>query len=315
MNGISVIIAAYNSQMFIAEAIQSVLDQDYDGHLEIIISDDGSSDKTLEISESFGDKVTILKRERDCLSQGASSTRNRGLMAATKPYICFLDSDDFLLPDHLNRIASVLENNPNLGFAFCRILEIKEEKGLKLYKPWTQQHISKNDVLNPMVSRNQVVCTNSFIFRKIVFDKVGGFNETYSNGEDSDMWMRISEKYRGAFVDHYGAVYRKQHGNNQLTKNPKEIINNCHLAIINNAIQRYYQLGLNDSNRIFELKHLILHGKYNNVKLFYVLKYLCLICRYPIPFSKRIVPIINKIIRTKKTNDWYELPHFIRIKS
>jgi len=309
MQGISVIIPTYNRQKYIAEAIQSVLNQKYDGKLEIIISDDGSTDKTLEIAKFFGNKVHILRKGKDCLSQGVSSTRNRGLKAATQPYISFLDSDDFYLPDHLSQMASVLENSPNLDFAFCRILELKEENGTRLFKKWTHQHITKNDIKNPVVSRGFVVHTNSFLFRKSVFDIVGSFNESYSNGEDSDLWMRISEVYKGIFVDNYGAAYRTNHGDTQLTSNSIENIRNCSLMIYNTAIERYYQLGLKDTYRIFALKQRVSYIKYNNMKLLHYINYIFLICMYPIAFFQRI-PYL-RFFRRKKTDNWHILSYFL----
>ena len=111
------------------------------------------------------------------------------------------------------------------------------------------------------------------------------------------------------------AIYRKQHGNNQLTKNPKEKIKKCDFVIYSNAIDRYYQLGLDDPNRIFELKHQLLHNEYGDVKFLYAFKYLYLICKYPIPFTKRISPFFYRMIQRRKNNDWHDLSYFIKTKS
>ena len=265
MKGISIIIPTYNREQFIEEAIRSVLDQEYDGHLEIIISDDGSSDRTIEIAESFGDRVTILRKPANCLTQGVSSTRNRGISASTQPYICFLDSDDFFLPGHLKKISFALESKHNLGFAFCRILEIKEEKHSRLFKPWTRAQITNKDVINPAVSGNNVVCSNVFIFQRYVFDTVGMFNEMLKNGEDSDMWMRISEQYKGTFADYFGVVRRK-HEFYQLTSKPKRTIHKYYLKVYKDAIKRYYQLDLKDSYRIYRLRILVLKYRLGQLK-------------------------------------------------
>lgn len=87
MIGISIIIPTYNREQFIREAIKSVIDQDYDGIIEIIISDDGSSDTTIKIAETFGAKVKVIRKPENCQSQGASGARNRGINASTQPYI------------------------------------------------------------------------------------------------------------------------------------------------------------------------------------------------------------------------------------
>ena len=293
MKGISIIIPAYNREQFIAEAIGSVINQEYDGHLEIIIADDGSSDRTIEIAESFGDKVTVLKKPANCFSQGVSSTRNRGINVSTQPYICFLDSDDFFLPGHLKKISLALESKNNLGFAFCRILEIKEEQDSRLFKAWTRSQITIKDILNPAVSGNNVVCTNVFIFQKYIFDTVDGFNENYKCAEDSDMWMRISEQYKGIFADYFGAVRRKHTFNQVTTSHPKRIGNRYHLEVYEDAIKRYYRLNLRDFYRIYRLRILVLKYTLGKISL----------------LDNIYRSFFNK--NTDKKSDWHELSYFI----
>ena len=247
--GISVIIPTYNSESLIKEAIQSVINQEYKDKVEIIVSDDGSSDNTLSIVEEFKEQIKIVKKPKDCTTQGVSGTRNRGIKASTQPFICFLDSDDFFLPEHFEKMICAFEKEKRLGFVFCRVLEEKEENDSKLLRPWTRKYVLKNDIKNPVVSRSKIVHTNSFMLRREVFDHVGYFNESYSNGEDGDQWMRISEKFKGTFSDHFGAAYRTNHGINQLTKNPGDQINRCALLIFEEAKKRYYDLKLNDPKK------------------------------------------------------------------
>ena len=85
MKGISIIIPVYNRETFLEEAIRSVLEQKYDGSLEIIVSDDGSTDRSLEIAHSFGSQVCVVLKDDKCKSQGVSGARNRGIAAATQP--------------------------------------------------------------------------------------------------------------------------------------------------------------------------------------------------------------------------------------
>ncbi len=295
MKGISIIIPTYNREQFIAEAIKSVLIQEYDGDIEIIISDDGSTDKTIEIAESFGESVTILRKPVNCFTQGASSTRNRGILASSKPYICFLDSDDFFLPGHLKKISSALDYNEGFGFAFCRILEVREEGDTRFFKSWTKAKITKRDILYPVISSNNVVCTNVFLFRRYVFNNVGLFNENYSNGEDGDMWMRISERYKGVFVDYFGSV-RRSHEFNQLTGISKRIIYRSYSNVFKDAIRRYYKLNLKDFYRIYRLRILALQYWLSYRKLFY--------------YTSRLYSNY-KINHGKSKEGWFELSYFI----
>ncbi|HZW71650.1 MAG TPA: glycosyltransferase family A protein [Hanamia sp.] len=312
--GISVVIPAYNREQFIKEAIQSVLDQGYDGPLEIIVSDDGSTDGTISVATSFSDKVKIIRKPVGCKTQGVAGTRNRGIKACSQPFICFLDSDDFYLPGHLKRMASVFEKEPELGFAFCRSLEFKIENTAKLFKPWTRDRLFKNDIKNPVISRSKIVNTNSFIFRKEVFDTVGDFNEAYSNGEDGDLWMRISEQFKGKFVNHFGTAYRTNHGINQLTKNSRSQINECSFLIFEDAKNRYYKLKLNDSRRIFKIKYNLLRLKYrnnNNKKFSYYFRYLSIIIRYPTGYFQKLLESFYVNKEKKGRGNWSNLEKYI----
>lgn len=287
MKGISVIIPVYNQEKYINQAIESVLNQNYPREIEVIISDDGSTDRTIEIAELFLPKVIILRKSPQCNSQGVSGARNRGIHAATQEYICFLDSDDFYLPDHLTKISTAIESNNSYGFAFCRMLEVHEIESKLKYRDWTQKIITKNDILNPALTRSHIVSTNTFIFKHDVFDTAGLFNENYSNGEDGDLWMRISELYKGGFSNHYGAIYRTNHSASQLTNNQSNIINHCSKEIYSAALNRYYNLNLNNPYRLYKIKQNLLYLNKNDSRLNYYLKYFLLILENPIQFIKQ----------------------------
>jgi glycosyltransferase involved in cell wall biosynthesis len=93
---VSVIMPAYNTARYIREAIDSVLDQDYPSK-ELIVIDDGSTDGTLEVLRSYGDRITLIEQR----NQGSAVARNAGLAAARGECIAFLDSDDIWLPGKL----------------------------------------------------------------------------------------------------------------------------------------------------------------------------------------------------------------------
>jgi len=254
MKGISVIIPVYNREAFLEQAIRSVLAQDYAGKLEIIVSDDGSTDRSVEIAGSFGEKVQVVQKPNGIMARGVSATRNRGLAASTQAYVSFLDSDDFYLPNHLNRMAAILENRAELGFVFSRMMQMKDQNGDRFIAPWTRTRLSKRDIMNPVVSGANVFHTNIFLFRKRVFDTVGVFDESYTNGEDGDLWIRISEQYNGTFSDHYGAVYRSVHQFSQLTEMKRGHINQCSQRIFSNALARCLSKPRANRYRLFRLR-------------------------------------------------------------
>ena len=300
MQGISVVIPVYNRESFLEEAIHSVLMQKYSGSIEIIVSDDGSSDRSVEIAKSFGEPVRVLIKPKNCLSQGVSGARNRGIAVARFPYIAFLDSDDVFLPDHLNRMAEKLDNNQDLGFVFCRILQMKDDGEEKLYAPWTKIKLSKKDIKYPAIS-GSVIHTNVILIRKYVISNVGGFNENYSNGEDGDLWMRISEKYKGDFLNHYGAVYRVSHKGEQLTNNHNH---NCFEKIYKSAYDRCNNENKIDSYRHFRLSLIL--ADYSKCRF---LSMMNIFVRHPFWVVYTFINIKRIINRYHKIS-WKSVPDF-----
>ncbi|MGB5941991.1 MAG: glycosyltransferase family A protein [Leeuwenhoekiella sp.] len=297
MEGISVIIPTYNRETYIGKAIESILIQDYQGQVEIIISDDGSRDKTLAIAGSYDkDGIIILKKPRACTSQGASGARNRGLEVASQPLICFLDSDDFYLPGHLKKMQKMLKSNSSLDFVLCRALQMDETRSKSLYRPWTKNLVEPVDLLNLSVSSNYFAHTNVFMFKKYIFDNVGRFNENIKVGEDSDMWIRINELYNCDFSDHFGAVIRK-HGMEQLTDLPKKSLLKGHYYVFSTALKRYYKLNRKDAFRFKKL--LVLSTKYKLSQW---------------PFFSLLYMLAYKANVKKQANldDWHPLSFYLR---
>src|SRR5947209_3032355 len=105
MHTVSVIIPCYNAGAWLQEAIESCFNQTY-GPIEIIVVDDGSEDDSLSIARSYGDGVRVLTGPR----RGISSARNRGFEGSSGKFIQFLDADDYLLPEKIERDVRFLEH-------------------------------------------------------------------------------------------------------------------------------------------------------------------------------------------------------------
>lgn len=260
MKGISIIIPTYNRAELVKDAIHSVINQDFPGPVEIIISDDGSTDETLAMASSFEPKVKILRKPNSCKSQGASGARNRGILKATQTYICLLDSDDFYLPGHLMKMVTAIESRPGYGFALCNSLKMLDVERENRFKRWTKHDIELKDLNNLAITTTIFAHTNNFIFKKEVFEKVGLFDERYKNAEDTDMWMRINENFKGIHANHFGAVIRL-HTLQRLTDVPKQFLLQIHYDVFRSAIRRYKYDGLNDKYRLRKLWLLCLKYK------------------------------------------------------
>ena len=101
---ISAVIPTYNRGHIVGRAIESALAQEY-APSEVIIIDDGSNDRTLQVVETYGHRVRYVHQA----NAGVSASRNRGIREAEFEWIAFLDSDDYWLPGHLKRMAAAIE--------------------------------------------------------------------------------------------------------------------------------------------------------------------------------------------------------------
>ena len=106
---ISVIIAVYNAERYLGEAIESALDQTLPPK-EVIVIDDGSTDGTAEVARSFGDRIVYER----CSRAGFAAGRNRGVELSTSAYLAFLDADDRFVRDKLERQLGVLQAEPEV---------------------------------------------------------------------------------------------------------------------------------------------------------------------------------------------------------
>lgn len=258
--GVSIIIPVYNREKLIGSCLKSIFEQDYSGEFEIIVSDDGSTDKSLDIARSFGEKVRVLEKPVDCNLQGASGARNRGIAAARYSYIAFLDSDDYYLPGHIKRMVDFLDENQEIGFAFCRSKqEVINYNGEIVRKDWTRRRVTFLDVNYIALFRSNCINTNTIVVRKEVFETVGVFNTSYSNGEDGDLWIRIGEKFKAGFIDSFGAVYRVEHQNGQLTENNSLRIRECAKSVFLQAFVRSYTSESKDGMRLFLIIRMLMY--------------------------------------------------------
>ena len=115
---VTVIIGAYNAARYVGEAIESVLAQTHD-RIELIVVDDGSTDGTGEVAESYGDAVRCIRQENG----GMAAARNRGVGEARGDYLAFLDADDRFPPDKLRTQLAAFAADPSLDVVYGHVTE------------------------------------------------------------------------------------------------------------------------------------------------------------------------------------------------
>ncbi len=186
---VSVVIPCYNQARFLGEAIRSVLCQSY-ADLEIIVVDDGSSDATEELASGYSEtdpRVRLIRQE----NRGLAAARNRGLAGVGGEYVVFLDSDDRLVSGALGVGVRELESHP--GCAFVSGLCRKITADGSLVPGWEQFRVRDDPYLELL--RSCPIYVPAVMYRRGVFDVVGGFDTSYRAAEDYDLYYRILERF------------------------------------------------------------------------------------------------------------------------
>ncbi len=207
---ISVIIPAYNCDRYIAQAVDSVLQQESCSY-EIIVIDDGSTDSTEHILESYGDLLRYIKQE----NQGVAAARNHGIEIANGSFVAFLDADDYFLPQKLARQAEILNKRPDLGIVHSGWQRV-DHQGNKLLDvcPWEQ--IPELDLENWL--RWKPVLPSAMMFRREWLQYVGGFDARFPPAEDTNLVLKLALKgCKTAWLREITVCYR-QHESSAMHK-------------------------------------------------------------------------------------------------
>lgn len=182
---ISVIIPAYNAKRFIAEAIDSVLNQTFPAH-EIIVVDDGSTDGTGEfVKERYGDKVKIIRQE----NKGVSAARNTGIREATGNILQFLDADDLLLPNKFKVQLNFWQRNPEFDLVYCDHLCFRDGEVPTTIPP--ARPLPQGNLLEVLVDHN-MSAIHSILVPQHVVEVIEGFSEDLFIAEDRDFWLHCA---------------------------------------------------------------------------------------------------------------------------
>jgi glycosyltransferase involved in cell wall biosynthesis len=180
---LSVIIPAFNAAKTLAASIESILAQRENG-IEIVVVDDGSTDKTADVMQSYGDRIVPVFQ----MNRGASAARNAGLKCSSADLIKFLDADDYLLPGSLaNQIhhAQSLDSN---SISFGRTLAWFQSSGIIRPHGARDAREDNQDAIDNLIINTPV--TASLIYPKGVIDRIGGFDGRVSLMDDFDLFVR-----------------------------------------------------------------------------------------------------------------------------
>lgn len=233
---VSVVIPTHNRAPIIGSAIESALAQTY-RDLQIVIADDGSSDDTRTVVESYGPRVTYVYQK----NAGVSSARNLGLRHARGEFIAFLDSDDSWRPWKIEAEVAALKRHPEAGIVWTD-MEAVDEAGRFMHsrhlrvmyaaygKVDIENTLSQVDTLgelSPSVPEDfasavvregdlfsaillgNLIHTSTVLFRRSWFERTGGFDESFARtGEDYEFYIRLCSAGPAVFIDAASTIYR-----------------------------------------------------------------------------------------------------------
>ncbi|RYE05563.1 MAG: glycosyltransferase [Rickettsiaceae bacterium] len=215
---VSIILPTYNREHFIGEAISSVLSQNYH-NFELIIVDDGSTDKTHDIVSTFKDSRIKYYYQHN---KGRSSARNLALSIACGEYIAFLDSDDLYLKNKLVIQVEYMNNHPETSMIYTSARYIDEEGRLSGF--------GYNAIVSGFIYRHiafflpVTITLPTVMVVKNVFQKVGIFDENMHRFEDTDMWRRISKHFKIDALPTVTCYLRTHNDNSLINQNPDYIL-------------------------------------------------------------------------------------------
>lgn len=208
---VSIVVPTYNRGWIVKAAIDSVLDQD-DGHCELIVVDDGSTDDTNRILAAYGDRLRCIRQ----LNRGVSAARNAGIRSATGKLVALLDSDDEWLPGKLTAQVDYFYTHPEV--LICQTEEIWMRNGVRV-NPGKRHRKEAGQIFERSLALC-LVSPSAVMMRKSLLDEVGLFDESLPACEDYDLWLRIAWKYPIHLIDRPLIVKRGGH-EDQLSRMPE----------------------------------------------------------------------------------------------
>ncbi len=185
---VSVLMPVYNTEKYVAEAVESVLNQTFN-NFEFLIIDDGSSDNSLTILKQYAEqdqRIRLVSRP----NTGYVVALNEMLQLAQGKYVARMDSDDVALPERFSRQVDFLESNSNVvcvGGSF----ELIDEKGRLLTRLELPQ--SNVEIQKLILAGHTSICHPCAMIRQKALIEFGGYNEAMLPTEDLDLWLRLGE--------------------------------------------------------------------------------------------------------------------------
>lgn len=201
---VSAIIPVFNAETTIAEAVESVLAQTF-RDFELIVVDDGSTDRTPAILESYGDGIKVLRRS----NSGPATARNAAVAAAGGEYLAFIDADDRWLPEMLARTTAALDADAGCVMAYSNLAMI-DSTGAPMGTSLIRGEMAHAPSMEEVLARMWPIMPSGALIRRSAFERCGGFREEFRQAgyEDAFLWLTLREQGHFHYIEEPLAQWR-----------------------------------------------------------------------------------------------------------
>ena len=220
---VTVVVPSYNQEKFLDKALSSIFQQEVS--IEVFVMDGGSTDDSVSIIKKFGKNISGW---RSYLDDGQAAAINEGVKLGSAPYIFWLNSDDWLLPNGLSKLVKILENDPFLPAAYGNVWNYVQD-GNKKTPVWVEDFSERRLAIRCIASQPGA------LVRRSAWELVGGLDESMHMAFDYDLWWKLYKSFGELkHVDEFVAVNR-DHANTKTNKYKK-----LHYVEAMRIVKKYY---------------------------------------------------------------------------
>jgi len=241
MANVSVVIPCFNLGNYLGEAVQSCLQQNGNQEIEIIIVDDGSTDQTPQVADSFAENVSYIYQE----NSGLAGALNTGLEKASADHIIFLDADDRLAPNAFLFGLEQFENFPETTLVYGGFTRI-DEAGKLLHGLHSQS--CSEDVYKQLLRSNFIKMHSTVMYRTQTVQRIGGFETSLGACEDYEMFLKLARLDK-QFIHHPGHVAEYRNYGSSMSNNSEKMLSTS-LEVLD--MQKSFVIGKLDLEKAWQ---------------------------------------------------------------
>jgi hypothetical protein len=196
---VTVAVPSYNQGRYLDAALASILSQGLP--VEVFVADGGSTDDSLDVIRRWEPKLLGWRSHADA---GQAAAVNEAIAKGSAPYVCWINSDDWLLPDGLKRLLDALQKHAEAPMAYGRVWNHDEESGKR------RRNLEVHPFSERLLAQFNIISQPGTLIRRSAWDAVGGLDPSLKMAMDYDLWWKLYKRFgKPAFVEEHVAVNRR----------------------------------------------------------------------------------------------------------